>query len=1189
LITQTLSHYRILQKLGVGGMGEVYLAEDTRLGRKVAIKLLPSTHTSDQERLFRFEQEARAASALNHPNIITIHEIGEAEAGRFIVMEYVQGITLRTLIGSPVDLDSLVLWGEQIAEALGVAHAAGIVHRDIKPENIMVREDGYVKVLDFGLARLAPQSLSETQAVSTPGALIGTARYMSPEQAQGEPAVAASDIFSFGIVLYELATGRHPFDGHSVLALLRAITRHVPSPPSGLRPEVPAALEAVILKMLEKDAQLRPSANDLARAFQEIRRWRDGENEGRRDGEKIRSIPPSLHPSVPPSLRRTVGREKERSELFAGFDSAVMGRGQLICIAGEPGIGKTALVEDFIEELKGGVRTFCVMRGRCSERLAGAEAYLPWLEALANLLSSESDRSLSRTMQFGRESATDLMKQLAPTWYIQAAPLSADSASETRLLAERAAASQERMKLELIALLQEISRSRPLVLFFDDLHWSDASTIDLLSYLAGKFAGMRILVIATYRPSDMLIAGHPFLKIKPDLQSRGACREIALEFLSRAEIEQYLAVEFPGHSFPAELPSLIYSKTEGNPLFMTDLARYLRDRGVISEKHGHWVLAGSLGEIDRELPQSVRGMIERKIAQLSEDDRRLLEAASVQGYEFDSAMVAEALEVDPAIVEERLEALERIHAFVRLRDEREFPDRTPTLRYRFVHILYHKALYDKLRPTRRNALSGVMARSLMKHYGDKSASVAAELAHLFATARDYARATQYYLIAARDAADLFAYEESAVLARRGLEMLQTLPETSERAQQEMALQLTLGTSLSFAKGHSFSEAGDSMTRARELCQQMGEPPELFTVIFALWAFYIVGARLSEARQMAELLLRMSERAQDPAMLVGAHYTMGTTLQFLAELELGHKHLEWAFSFYDPGQRRNYKKLYRVDPGAFCLSEMVRTLWLLGYPEQAKRRLGEAIEMARLSNDPQGLAFAMVKAVFLHVCCRDAQGALEWAEKCLAHCREHGIAQERMWVKSLGGWALAALGQVGIAISQMRESIDAYRSLQSELSLSHYLTLLADVLSYNGRAEEGLEIIDEALDVSRRTGDRHCQAETHRIKGELLLMRASGSGDNVITKPDYWSFVPDGAPEWEEAEGCFLEALNAARRQGSKSWELRAAIDIGRLRQRQGKPVEAEQTLSDVYHWFTEGFETGDLKEAGSVLESLRSQ
>ena len=332
----------------------------------------------------------------------------------------------------------------------------------------------------------------------------------------------------------------------------------------------------------------------------------------------------------------------ERAELRAAFESVEVGRGLLLCIAGEPGIGKTTLVEDFLSEITRAGQPCIIARGKCSERLAGTEAYLPLLEALDSLLGSAD-----------RDSAGHLMKQLAPHWYDQVAP-SSDAASSDSRLGERAAISQERMKREMGAFIQELSGRRPLVLFFDDLHWADASTIDLLGYLASKFEAMRLLIIVTYRQSDLLLEKHPFLQLKPDLQARGLCHEIPLEFLSRAEIEEYLALEFPENRFPAEFAALIHAKTEGSPLFMADLARYLRDRQVITQERGAWVLAQSVPELERALPESVRGMIERKIIHLSEEDRRLLVVASVQGYEFDSAIVTRALGADAADVEERL-------------------------------------------------------------------------------------------------------------------------------------------------------------------------------------------------------------------------------------------------------------------------------------------------------------------------------------------------------------------------------------------------------------------------------------------------------------------------------------------------------------------------------------------------------
>jgi predicted ATPase/predicted Ser/Thr protein kinase len=1181
VISQILSHYRILEKLGAGGMGEVYLAEDTKLGRKVALKLLPAAYTTNDDRVRRFEQEARAASALNHPNIITIHEIGEADAGRFIVMEYVQGRTLRALINEQPPLESIATWGIQIAKALSVAHAAGIIHRDIKPENLMVRDDGYVKVLDFGLARLAPQNLTEAEADthtgSVPGALVGTMLYMSPEQARGEQAGISSDVFSLGIVLYELATRRHPFRGRSTLAVLQAITSQLVSPPSRINPGISASLESLIMRMLEKEAHLRPTAAQVEAAL--------GETDG--DVENGRGATSAFALSLPRSSAfRIVGRERERADLRAGFKSALAGRGMLLCLAGEPGIGKTILVEDFLNELIANDQPCRIARGRCSERLSGTGAYLPWLEALDSLIQSEAGESMARTMKFNSESPTRLMKMFAPTWYMQVAPLPAEVTSEVRMLSERTAASQERMKMELSALVQELTRSRPLILFFDDLHWSDASTIDLLTYLAGKFETMRILIVVTYRTSDLLLTRHPFLQVKPDLQARGLCREITLEFLIRAEIERYLSVEFPSHHFPDELPALIHAKTEGNPLFMTDLVRYLRDRRVIVEEGRQWILAGSLPQIERDLPESVRGMIERKIAQLGEDDRRLLIAASVQGAEFDSAVVASALEMDPGEVEERLENLERVHAFVRLIGEKEFPDHTLTLRYRFVHVLYQNALYALLRPTRRIALSSAMARALLVFYGEKSSSVASELAHLFSIAREFAQATDYFFIAAKDATEVFAFEEAAALARRGLEMLRMTPEAPQRAQLEMGLHLILGSALSLSKGHSLPDAGKSMTRARELCQQMGEPPQLFTVIFALWSYYIVGAKLEDARQMAEQLLRMAERAQDPALLLGAHYTLGTTMQFLGKLPEGHENLALAVSYYDPQHRRAYRAYYRVDPGVYCYSEMVRTLWLLGYPEQARRRLDDGLELARASNDPKDMAFIMVKAVLLFQYCHESQQAEEWAEKCIAHCDQHGIAQERLWAKSLSGWSIAAQGRVDQGIGRMRESIEAYRGLRSELSLSHYQTLLADVLGFTGNAEEGLAIIAEALDTIRRTGDRHCEPETHRIKGELRLRQASILDSGIVTNTGDRPVIAAEAPVCAEAESCFRQAIEVARQQGAKSWELRAAISLSRLWMQQGRRDEARQLLTPVYQWFAEGFDTADLKEARALIGEL---
>ena len=356
--------------------------------------------------------------------------------------------------------------------------------------------------------------------------MLGTVRYMSPEQARAEPVGSASDLFSLGVVLYELATGRHPFPADSPIGTLHAILAQPPLRPSLLNPEIPAALEALILQMLAKEPRLRPTAAEVDAALAEL----TGKGPVRR-----------LGPAPALVQRHTVGRQQERAELRAGFESAAAGRGLFLCVTGEPGIGKTTLVEDFLAELAAAGRTCTVARGRCSERLAGAEAYLPFLEALESLLHGD-----------GGEAAARVMKVVAPTWYVQVAPLAAEDSSFARVLAEAKAASQERLKRELGAFLQEVSRLRPLVLFLDDLHWADASTVDLLAYLGSKCAALRLLLVLTYRPSDLLLSQHPFVPVKLELQARGVCREIALPLLTRQDIERYLALAFAGHRFPEE-------------------------------------------------------------------------------------------------------------------------------------------------------------------------------------------------------------------------------------------------------------------------------------------------------------------------------------------------------------------------------------------------------------------------------------------------------------------------------------------------------------------------------------------------------------------------------------------------------------------------------------------------------------
>jgi predicted ATPase len=1058
-------------------------------------------------------------------------------------MELVEGRTLEALLGRCPAGDGLVRLFKQAARALAAAHAAGIVHRDVKPANVMVRDDGIVKVLDFGLARQLPTARAQGPAPmgtnTDHGTRVGTPLYMSPEQARAEPVSAAGDVFSLGVVLYELATGQHPFLADSNLGVLRAIVEHAPVPPARLNPQIPPALEALILHMLAKDPGLRPSAMEVEARLTQLIVQPPGSAGGRPAGTGRRS---------------TVGRLQQWAALRAGFEDASVGRGLLLCVTGEPGLGKTTLVDGFLEELAAGGPTCSVARGRCSERLAGAEAYLPFLEALDSLLQGD-----------GGASAAQAMKLLAPTWYVQLAPLAANDPSLARVLAEAKEASQERRKRELGVFLHELSRQRPLVMFLDDVHWADPSSVDLLAYLGSRCSEWRFLLVLTYRPSDLLRTQHPFWPVKLDLQGRGVCREIVLPFLTREDLDVYLSLAFAGHRFPEDLAGTLHARTEGNPLFMVDLLRYLRDRGVIVQEHGGWALARAVPDLRRELPESVRGMIRRKVEQLSTADCHLLMAASVQGAEFDSAVVAHLLGRDAADVEERLDVLERIHFMVRRVREQTFPDGTLTLRYGFVHALYQNAMYAALQPTRKAAWSAAAAQALLTHHGATSAGQAVQLAMLFQAARDPERAADHYLIAAENAASVFAHHEAVALARRGLLALQALPDTPDRARREIRLQVTLGVQLQVVQGYAAPEAEHIYDRARTLCEQLEATPVLFRVLWGLWMFYLVRPELGKARDLAERLFTL---AQDPAQLLQAREALVVTFLHLGDPGAARDHMEQAMALYDPGRHGSLTDLYGQDPGVTCLACGAVALWLLGYPDQGIQRSREAVALGRELRHPNTLGLALYFDAILRQYRREAPAVRESAEAASAIAAEHGISLWQAVGLVMCGWAMAAHDRADSSLAQIRQGQADWAATGGESHRPYHLALLAEALGGAEQFEEGLAVLTEALVLLNRTGEGFHGAELHRLRGEFLLRQ--GATEGVC----------------REAEACFLRALTIAQRQRARSLELRAAMSLARLYQKQGRPAEARPTLAECYGWFTEGFDTPDLQGARALLQQL---
>ena len=1129
--------YEILDDLGAGGMSRIYRARDARLGRDVALKVLKDSLVRDPAVVERFVREARAASALNHPNIVTIFDAGEFEGQQFIVMEMVKGKTLRSIIlEEHQSLDALPGITIQIARALAAAHAAGIVHRDIKPENVMVRDDGYVKVVDFGVARLLPAALDADSPASMQtmvGTVLGTPRYMSPEHVGGESVGSASDIFSLGVVLYEWVTSQHPFPAETIVKMLFAIMSQSVVAPSHLNPAVPARLEALILEMLAKDPTERPTAGDII--------------------DRLSDRSPSSGTFMRPELRtrvdvQTVGRVRERKALHATLHAVSRGTGTLVGVAGEPGIGKTSLVEEVLRDIASDPTAWFVARGRCSERLAGSEAYLPFLEAFDSMLRGA-----------GREQVSRLLKTFAPSWYLQLSVIT----PATGVAEEQKAGSRERLKRELVALLGEMCVLRPLALFLEDVHWADDATLDLLAYIAQHFSTLHACVVVTYRPEELQLSGHPFLALRRDLEARGLASEIALGFLGRGDIADYLSLIFPRSRFPDALVSLLHARTEGNPLFMSDLVRDLRDRGTIARDGDGWVLTREIAEFEQQLPASIRSMVQRKIDALDTEDRDLLVVASVQGARFDTAIVARAIGTDAAAVEERLDVLEREHAFVRLVGEDSLPDGAPSSQYQFVHVLYQNGLYASLRPVRRAAMSGAIARTMAEAHHKDLAPVAAELALLFETARDFPSTAKYFLAAAKRAADVFADKEAIRLAARGVAALHKTTQSPESARLELELQLALGKSLIRTQGYAAPDVERAYTRARQLCEHGQDPVRMCLVLHGLWQYFCVKGDLVKGLELAEQLLALASVTGDSQLVAIAHRTFGTPSLHRAHYAEVIAHMDSAIALMEPQHVSRVISLTGTDIATGALTWAALANWQHGHPDRARAQMDRAMENARQLRHPFSQAHALAIAGWLAHYRRSPDTSLELANALLEISLERQFEQ---WISVgfiLRGWATAELGDAAAGIAEIHAGLSAFERAGAGLNLPHFQCMLAEALRRDGQLDEALAVVDRALATADRNHDR-CW-EPGLLDLAALLLR---------------DLHRDA-----EAEARATDAIARARSRGARSLELRATVTLCRLWSDQGKMSEARDALTPLHAWFTEGFDTVEWRDASTLLAS----
>jgi len=874
--------------------------------------------------------------------------------------------------------------------------------------------------------------------------------------------------------------------------------------------------------------------------------------------------------SVQKGLTPLVGREEELELLQRRWERAKAREGQVVLVSGEAGIGKSRLVQVLRERIKDDPHFSAVFR--CSPLYQHSALY-PVVERLQRVLQFAKEDTTETKLTKLTQALTPIGMATAEPLALFAALLSLSLPADHPPLQLSPQKQKEKTLHALLHWLRQSAGALPIRLEVEDLQWADPTTLELLGLLIDQAPSFGILALLTFRP-----------EFSPPWPHQAYLLPLPVSRLPQRQIQD-MVQHVAGKALPADVLQQLISKSDGVPLYIEEMTKNLLESGLLKEVNGHYEATGPLPQV--AIPTTLHDSFASRLDRLA-PVRELAQIGAVLGREFSYELIQAVARLDDAILQAGLSQL----GMAEILYQRGIP---PQATYSFKHALLQDTAYESLVKSKRQQLHGQTALVLVQQFPETVTTHPELVAHHYTAATLIEQAIPYWQQAGQRASQRSANVEAIAHLNNGLALLKTLPDSPEHARQELALQTTLGPVLVATKGYTLPEVEHTYTRALELCRRMGETPQLFPALRGLQVFYFIRADYKTARELAEQLLTLAQRVRDPGLLVGAHLALGQTLDFLGELTSAREHLEQGMALHDPQQ---YRSLGWAGghPAVQCLTYEAYTLWLLGYPHQALQRSHEALALAQELSHPFSLAVALHFAALLHNSRREWQAAQERAEALVALSTEQGFPFWVAWGTMHRGWALAGRGQVEDGIAQIRQGLATYQATGAELARPYWLTLLAEAYGKVGQPEAGLQQTTEVLALMARTEERQQEAELHRLKGELTLHQFNVQGSTCKVENPHSAFRNPQS----EAEACFQQALEVARRQDAKSLELRAVMSLVRLRQQQAaedgphtthhethaKLAEAHQMLSEVYAWFTEGFDTQDLIDAKVLLDSL---
>ena len=807
-------------------------------------------------------------------------------------------------------------------------------------------------------------------------------------------------------------------------------------------------------------------------------------------------------------LTPLVGREAEVSLLRERWAQSQNGHGQVVVLSGEAGIGKSRLVHVLTERV---VDTHTPrLTLRCSPYHTNS-AWYPVIEHLQRVLHWHRDAAPTTRLDTLEHALRTVGLPLAEAVPLLAALLSLPVPERYPPLTLSPQRQKQQTQEALVAWLLAEAAQQPVLAIWEDLHWADPSTLELLGLLLDQTPTARVLLVLTCRPEFQL----PWAL-------RSYVTPLSLTRLTRPQVEEMVLRVTGGKPLPAEVVQQIVAKTDGIPLFVEELVKTVLESGLLQEEADRYILTGPLPPL--AVPATLQDALMARLDRLA-SVKEVAQLGAVLGREFAYEVLQAVAPLDERTLQHGLAQL----VDAELLYQRGIP---PQATYVFKHALIRDTAYESLLRSTRQQSHQRIAQVLEAQFPDMVTTQPELLARHYTEAGLNEHAIPYWQRAGQQASDRSANLEAVSHFTTGIALLKTLPETPARTQHAVTLHIALGAALQMAKGSSEPEVEHAYTQARALCQQVGETPELVPVLFGLWRFYNVRSQLHTARELAEDLLRLTQRIDDPTLAVIAHTALGSTWLWLGALRAARQHLEEALTRYTPEQRRALVFRMGQDPGVACRALAAQTLWLLGYPEQALARVHEALALAQALSHPFSLAYVRCYAAFVSQFRRDVSAVHEHAEAAVALATEQGFPQWAAIGTSVRGWALAMQGQREEGRAQVHRGNAVFRAIGAALQVPYFCTLLAEVCDQLGHTEEGLQLLAEAHTLVEQHEERYWEAEVYRLRGTLLLRQP-------------------GMPQ-AEAEAWLQRALDAARRQEAKSLELRAAMSLARLWKQSGQ-------------------------------------